>query len=477
MSVSPIPFLLQDIPPLNQQVFGQCDLSDSRRERRLLELGLGHLYFPGQTLRRMFPCPAQSKAAYRFIENSEVPVETLMKAVTQAGARACADHEIVHILNDTTTVDFSGRAPLEGMGPLNTRQAPGQGFFLHSSLALTEQGAPLGLLAAQRWARDPEKLGQREKRKQRPFAEKESSKWTQGMEQSETVLQEVLGEAKPTRRVYVGDREMDVYQVFQKGAALKVGLLVRAARNRRVLGEARHLWPTLQEAEVGLGQWVKVKAQKDQPARTARVEIRWREVTLLPPPGVKKPAEPIRVWAVWVREIQAPKGVKGLDWMLLSTEAVETAAAAENQVRVYRQRQRVEDWHLILKSGCRIEEVQYESRENVERALALKLVPALRILALRHWGQTAPETPARAVLDEEEEATLKQVVKEIFHREAESLTVKDVWEYIGRLGGHVQWQKEKPAGVRSLWRGWERFQLMVEGFRLARRLRSPTPFF
>src|SRR5208283_4276203 len=127
------------------------------------------------------------------------------------------------------------------------------GLVLHSTLAFNAAGTPLGLLDVQCWARDAAQFGKRSKRKSLPIEEKESRKWLKSFQQ----VAEVQRRTPSTRLVSVGDREADIYELFQRALAEAnaPGLLVRAERDRLRADGQEHLWPWLaQQAGAGIQQ-------------------------------------------------------------------------------------------------------------------------------------------------------------------------------------------------------------------------------
>src|SRR5439155_790677 len=118
----------------------------------------------------------------------------------QAGGRA---------VQDTTSLDWTRHGATAGLGPLE--QPTHYGLLVHSTLAVTCDGVPQGLLAQAVWARDPAQRGQRHRRRQRPIQAKESHKWLTALTASQVDL------PPGVRLVHVGDREADVYELF--GAA------------------------------------------------------------------------------------------------------------------------------------------------------------------------------------------------------------------------------------------------------------------
>ena len=120
---------------------------------------------------------------------------------------------------------------------------------------------------------------------------------------------------------------------------------------------------------------------------------------------------------------------------------------------------------MILKSGCRIEKGQFDSREAIEKVLALYLISALRILTLRYLAETQPDCTADQVLNESEQNSLRIYVQHHFgHSIGNAMTVGEVQFWIGRIGGHLGRKRDGRPGVRTLWRGWRDFELIVAMF-------------
>ena len=58
---------------------------------------------------------------------------------------------------------------------------------------------------------------------------------------------------------------------------------------------------------------------------------------------------------------------------------------------IYKKRWRIEDFHLILKSGCRVDKMQFGQPATLQKALALYLPIAARILHLRDSARLMPD--------------------------------------------------------------------------------------
>src|SRR2546425_2865180 len=216
--------------------FGAAELGDARRTQRLLTLMGQVAARPGASLPEACGSRGQLKAAYRFFANGAIEPEELWASPIAATYARAAGVPVVLAVQDTTELDWGPQSATAGLGPLG---APShQGLLVHTTLAFTPERVPLGVVAQAVWARDPGTVGQRETRRQRPIAEKESYKWLESLQ--------AVGEARQacpqTHWVSVGDREADVYDLLVAERPAGVDLLVRAAWDRRGGGPPQDLW-------------------------------------------------------------------------------------------------------------------------------------------------------------------------------------------------------------------------------------------
>jgi len=108
---------------------------------------------------------------------------------------------------------------------------------MHSSLAITTDGLPLGLTATKFWTRKEFKGCNALKRKinptRVPIEKKESIRWLENLKQSTALLNH------PERCVHIGDRESDIYELFCTAEALGTHFLVRTCVDR-LAGDGKH---------------------------------------------------------------------------------------------------------------------------------------------------------------------------------------------------------------------------------------------
>jgi len=275
-----------------------------------------------------------------------------------------------------------------------------------------------------------------------------------------------------TRLISVGDREADLYELFQEAAseAEGPGLLVRAerSRNRRVETEEgrekQALWARMESEPLAGRIEVAVPRRPGRAARTAKLEVRWARVTLAAPRRIKAP--PLRVWAVYAREVEAPTGVPELlEWMLLTTVETESFEQAGQRLSWYCRRWGIEVYHRTLKSGCRIEDRRLEDADSLEACLAIDLVVGWRVYWLTQIGREKPDTPSDQILQEEEWRVLSAWATG--QRAETPPSTQQAIRWIGKLGGWLARGKQDYPGTTCVWRGLVRLQSMAQGYLLA----------
>jgi hypothetical protein len=430
--------------------FAEAELGDVRRTQRVIAVATQLAQQPGASFPEACGNRAALKATYRLLDNEAVAPEELLASHVGATYERVVRVPVVLAVQDTTEVDWTGHPATSGLGPLGSPAH--QGLMVHTTLAMTPERVPLGLLAQEVWARDPEAVGQRATRKQRPIAEKESRKWLQSV----AAVNEARHECPHTRFLSVGDREADVYDLFVMEREAGVDLLVRAAWDRRVAHEERYLWASVLAQPVAEIIPVSVPRHKDHPARTAVVTLRYGAVELCPPCQRRGEGLPsVTVWAVHVGEEYPPQGVEPLEWLLLTTCAVTSATDAQQRVEWYTCRFGIEVWHKVLKSGCRIETRQLESAARLQCGLTLFSVIAWRILYATMLSRTLPELPCTVVLALEEWQALYCVTHHTPTPPATPPSLQEAVQWLARLGGFLGRPSDGEPGVTALWRGFQ----------------------
>jgi hypothetical protein len=455
-----------------EEEFGGARLGDARLRQRLLILARDFYARPQAQLPQACQTRARTKAAYYFLEHAETSLDVLLKPHYEATRQRVAAEPLVFAVQDTTFLNYSAHPATEDLGPIGSEREGAVGLALHSTLAFNAQGTPLGLLDVQCWARDATQFGKRAKRKDLPIEEKESHKWLKSFRQ----VAEVQRGAPSTRLVSVGDREADIYELFH--LALREengpGLLVRADRDRLRADGQEHLWPWMaQQAEAGL-QEVRVPRRGAQPARVARLGLRFAPVTLRPPRG-KEPLGELTLWAVLAQEREAPAGVQPLCWMLLTTCPVESFQGACEKVRWYTGRWGIEVYHRTLKSGCKIEQRQLGKAERLEACLAIDLVVAWRIFHLAKLGREVPDVPCSVYFEEAEWKALVAYLTKNPTPPEQPPSLRQAIRMVASLGGFLGRKSDGEPGTQTLWRGLQRLDDLTEMWKVLIHMLNPPP--
>jgi hypothetical protein len=454
-----------------EQEFGGCALPDARLQQRLLMLARDFYARPTANLPQACASRAKTKAAYRFLEHEHTTMHTLLQPHYRATEARLAGEAVVLAVQDTTSLNYTRHAATQGLGPIGSSPTGAQGLHLHSTLAFSTTGTPLGLLDVQCWSRDIDSFGKKAKRHRLPIEQKESFKWIA----SYRAVAAIQKRCPKTLLVSVGDREADIYELFREALAEPRGpkLLTRAEHNRQVQAEQALLWPTLQALPVSGIQMLQVPRQGPRAARQARLAIRFAGVTLLAPTGHKGDA-PLRVWAVLAQEEQGPADVKPLEWLLLTTLPVENFEQAVEKLQWYAQRWGIEVLHRTLKSGCRIEQRQLGQADRLEACLAIDLVVAWRIFHLTKLGRQVPQAPCTVYFEEAEWKALMAFTSGNPIPPDKPPSLRDAIRLVATLGGFLARKSDGEPGTQSLWLGLQRLDDIVAMWRLMHHATQPT---
>lgn len=294
--------------------FGFADLGDERRTDRLVKLASALSQRPTASFPEAFETQAELTAAYRFFDNEQIDPDDILASHTDTTIDRIRQVPLVLAVQDTTELDYTGRQDLEDAGPITNKHC--QGFFAHTTLAMTPDGVPLGLLDQLVWARDKEQTDERVSHKARVIEEKESNKWLLSLQ----ATIDVQSFCETTRFINVGDREADIYDLFLMERPDNVDFLVRAAQNRNVELEDESVESLLEQVaaqEVATTIHIDVPKRQKQPAQQATVTVRYCKVTLCPPKHrASEHLSCVDVWVVWAVEEQPPKGGEPVAWVL-----------------------------------------------------------------------------------------------------------------------------------------------------------------
>ena len=457
---------------------GQAPLGDVRLSKRLVQTARMQAAAPMASI----PAAAQGQRAavkghYRLIDQpdeSAVSPENILAPHRQRTLQRMQAESVVLCVQDGTDLNFAEHPGCAGLGLIGKNQASQGtlGLHMHSTLAVSPQGIPLGLLKIQYEAPD----GQAQPG--RPLEERKSFRWIRGLQD----CAQVAGQLAGTRVVSVLDREGDFAALFAEQRRLAgVDVLVRAKHNRAQGADQPKLFEEIR-AQAAQGR-VEIQVQRSsarrgsgrqkakplRAARTAQAELRWQTVEL---PAAGRREGPLQLQLVHVWERSAPAGVEALEWFLLTSLPVASQAAAERVLEWYRLRWRIEDWHRILKSGCKVEYLGHRTGERIERAVTIKAVIAWRLAALTLLGRETPELPATVFFTQIQLRVLRHFASR--RRLAEPANLGLAVRAMAILGGYLYRKNAPPPGHQKIWEGWTRLTIMSEAYELRDYFEPPS---
>lgn len=437
-----------------------ADFGDERLAKRLVRIVADKLANPTASIPQASGGWAATKATYRFFDSERVAAHSIRAAHLDATRSRTQHHQTVLVLQDTTELLYSSHPHTTGLGDLD--HAGSKGLKVHSALAATEAGVPLGLVQQAVWARHAEPKAKRPKRRKRPQTERESQRWLTTLAEAQKAIK------PPTHLIVVADREADIYPLFIEPREERTDLVIRATHNRGLVGGSK-LHDAAKSVSWQGSRTITIPGNRSRAARTATVQIGWTSVEMLPPQDYPCPASAPRptLQVVVVEEHEPPAGVRPLRWLLWTTLPVTSWDEALRVVQIYEKRWLIERYHYVLKSGCGIEKLQLESAEGLERGLAVCCIAAWRLLWLTTQARETPEVPCTQILARHEWEALVCVVQGRLEPPREPPSMGEAVRMLAQLGGFLARKGDGEPGVKTLWRGLTRLNDIAATWLLA----------
>jgi len=440
------------------------DLGDSRRNRRACKV----VEQLGKQPRNSIPSAingwSETKSAYDLLKNPEVTQQKILDPHYSATLNRAKQYPVVLVAEDTTELDYTGKSDIKGMGTLNYETR--SGLYLHSALAITPERLSLGQLTAWSWTR--------------PFedADKESVRWEEGYENvcnAQEVLNKEATESgeSPTQMVYMADREGDLYEIFARRAKrMERGedaahWLIRSKHDRKIIDNSTEDGAVISKISqqltkaprLGKIEFALPRGRNNRKARQVTQTLRAIAVQLKP----KKSGDPIiTVTTILAEEEHPPKGEKPIRWILLSSMEVSTLEQAKEKLDWYLARWQIEVFFKILKSGCKVEELQLEHVERIEKALAFYQIIAWRVLYLTMLGRECPELPCNLVFEDDEWQAVYIVTKKENPPETPP-SIDEMIRMVAGYGGFLNRKGDGYPGPQTIWIGLQRCRDFVLG--------------
>jgi hypothetical protein len=442
--------------PWSETEFNTIDLGDKRNNARAIKIIEAIAKSPQCSIPQSCQDWTETIGTYRFYSNESFTYHDLIQPhydSTEERIRVSGS-PIILCIQDTTELDFNGQQ-IEGLGRLSYDTQ--RGMYVHPTLCITPERLPLGTTDAWMWARGKSKA---EDQKTPPI--KESLRWTEGYEQ----VAEMAERCPDQQLIYVADREGDLYELMERADQLNTPAdwLIRSKHNRS-LPEQKKLWDEV-EKEPTLSKITFIKPRKKgEKSRKIIQEIKVLRYTLSP-----KGKTAIEMTLVQAKEINPPKEAKPIIWRLLTNRRVDNVAQALEILDWYRCRWEIEMFFDVLKVGCKVEKLQLDTKERIEKALMMYMIVAWRVMYLMRLGRTCPELPADLIFDPLE-------WKSSYLLNKQSLpdgipTINNVIRNLAMIGGFIGRKSDGEPGAKSIWKGLQRVQDCIYGIQLAKEIQG-----
>lgn len=420
---------------------------------------------------------ANTKAAYRFLSNPRVSESDILAGHFQSTRERFAATDVtVLILHDTTEFTYH-REDIQSVGivkrtPVRKRLdgSPQHyvvcGILMHSSLAVTIGGLPLGLTAMKFWTRKKFNGCNALKKKinptRVPIEKKESIRWLENLKQSTALFHD------PQRCVHIGDRESDIYELFCTAQEEGTHFLVRTCVDR-LAGDGKHtIAAEMQETRVKGLHRIDVQDRKGHLSK-AILEIKYRRIRVLPPIGKHKQYPELVLTVIHAQERGTPQGRERIDWKLITDLPVDSREEAIEKLRWYSMRWKIETFHKILKSGCKAEESRLRTAARLANLIAVFCILSWRIFWLTMMNRVLPDASPTLTFTALEIRLLDHLAEGQKER-VKKTSVASYLLQLARLGGYLARAGDSPPGNKVIWKGLSRLTDIEMGFLIGAKL-------
>jgi hypothetical protein len=446
--------------------FAEAKLGDARRTSRLVTVARATEDMPDVGFPQMVESDGQLEAIYRLLGNEEVRADAVLAPHIAATMGRAKQFPLCLMVHDTTDFEFSGKR--EGIGLLTGNR---KGFFAHFALAVLPGPArvPLGVAGLERLTRKVRKGTVRKPHSYYTSQDptRESLRWGR-------VLEAIEAEREGFECIHIMDREADIFDLMAQAMRDGARFIIRGDKERALVDEAGLVKGLLaktkprayREAEVGTRiakrrELIKNKPGASRKQRVAKLSVGSHTIEIRRPGTSKVPERSLKLNLVYVWEPSPPKGQEAVDWVLFTTEPVDTKAQLNTIVEHYRSRWVIEDFFKALKTGCSFEKRQLESLHALSNALSLFSAVAWRMLLARAISRAYASARATSVLSKVELHLLTHRLK----LPKPPSTARDALFAVARLGGHLK--RNGDPGWQTLGRGFEKLILLEAGLRMA----------
>jgi len=449
-----------DVSGKVRKEFQSAEFGDKRLTDRLMQVGdrLGRA--PAESIPNACEDWASAKATYRFCDNERVDPNEILGAHKRAQRSRVRDKNKLLVVSDTTELVFPRHPSKEGLGDIGNSKTDLEGVKVHTTIGLDPQTHHMtGIIDQQSLIEDQQASTKHDANGKSEPVElgSEQKKWIRGDRQASRWL------AEEVRPIFIHDRGADSFAFYCEATDdLDAGFVVRANQNRCIQtpsGTDGRLIDWSEEIPEQGRTSIEIEQGSGRAAREAELTVKAGSCELLPPQNDPTHTEPVAVNVVRIDEVREQDDP--IQWVLLTTESVAEFSDSLSVVESYRARWTIEDWHKVLKTGCRIEERRLETWERMEVLLSVYSVIAWKVLELRELARGDIHRSPEALLSETERSILETKFPELTANEAQEYAIA-----VAKVGGYLDRGSDPPPGWETMWKGLKKLQTWAEGYEL-----------
>lgn len=438
-----------------ENTWGKSQLGDQRRNKRAIKIATCLLENPSASIPTQMTDWKDVKGAYRFFASEEITHSIVQKEHWRNVIKLATEStKTILFIQDKSELDFHSKKQTKDLGPIGNHF--NNGLFVQSVLAVEYDKKPtatFGLAYQKGWARLRKPSKKKVKVRFSPDQATEADHWIEclaGIEKPESVQ---------NRFVALGDRENDTYKFVRYCKRSGWNFVVRAKSKREIIsaeGKNLQLATFARSLPSQTTKTIELRARPGAPARDAILSIGWGKATMKAPknyPNIDQ-QETIEISCIRVWEEGGD-----LEWFLITNLEVESKESALEIVGWYEARWIIEEYHKCLKTGCAMEDRQLQTAHGLLVLLGILGIIATKLLESKYLAKCNPSEKAinhYPILN-------VQVLAYRFDMLAEEMTCYQYWRTIARLGGFIGRKGDGEPGWQTLWKGWLKFQDMVEG--------------
>ncbi len=146
---------MPDVTRWAERAFGDAELGDPRRVKRVVMLATAAAQNPGGAVTQVATDSAEQEGAFRFLRNQQISVEALAKSSHKTSWKRSKSSSFVFVAVDQSSVGITDRSgSKEGLGQIG---GPGKvyvrGLQAMTALGISPDGEVLGVCGQRWWSR------------------------------------------------------------------------------------------------------------------------------------------------------------------------------------------------------------------------------------------------------------------------------------------------------------------------------------